>query len=75
MTIKKQESPLNLPSHEQLGQEAMVTYSLAMHSGEPSTREQRIAAYQLVEYLERLGVEVLDRGIVRDDPASLGGAL
>lgn len=44
MTVKKQELPLDLPSHEQLGQEAMMTYSLAMHSGEPSTREQQIAS-------------------------------
>jgi len=45
--------------------------------GEPLRRGQIHDAnrYILAGLLERLGVEVSDRGIVRDDPASLGAAL
>lgn len=44
MITKNQGRSLHLPSHEQLEQETMMVYALAMHTGEPTTQEQKIAA-------------------------------
>lgn len=44
MITKNQERPLHLPSHEQLEQETMMTYALAMQTGERTTQEQQLVA-------------------------------
>jgi molybdopterin molybdotransferase len=66
-----------VPVRRKLSVALLSTGDEVREPGEPLQGHQIYDAnrFMLAGLLERLGVEVLDRGIVRDNPASLGAAL